>query len=256
MTSRHTSVPCKRGKRVVIGLIMAGGRGERMRGSGIDIPKPLVRVTDVPLLEWNVRAYCAAGIERIVISAAASDEEVITFARGRCADIAHSANAELSVLLEPTALGNIGCARELSSFNEAVLLTFADNLTALDLHALLTHHESLDPVLTFAVHYEPFHVPFGVLEMDGGNVVGYEEKPDLPVLISSGTSVLSSQALAAIPAGRASGISDLFQSVCGSGGVVAGYLHNAPWVDVNDASAVSRAEAMVRANPAAFDKLR
>ena len=51
MTIRDTSVPCKRGEHVVIGLIMAGGRGERMRDSGIDIPKPLVRVTGVPLLD-------------------------------------------------------------------------------------------------------------------------------------------------------------------------------------------------------------
>ncbi len=239
---------------MVIGLIMAGGRGERMRGSGIDIPKPLVPVADVPLLEWNVRAYCTAGIERIVIATAARDEEVITFARGRCADIARRVGAELSVLLESTALGNIGCARELSSFNQVVLLTFADNLTALDLNALLDHHQSQDAVLTLAMHYEAFHLPFGVLEIEGGRVVGYEEKPDLPVLISSGTSVLSSQSLAAIPAERPSGISELFRSVRGSEGVVAGYLHNAPWIDVNDARAVSRAEEMVRANPAAFNR--
>ena len=159
----------------------------------------------------------------------------------------------MSVLLESSALGNIGCARDLSSVDTTVLLTFADNLTALDLYALLTYHESLDAVLTLAVHYEPFHVPFGVVEMDGAGVIGYEEKPDLPVLISSGTSVLSNRALEAIPAGRPSGISDLFQSVRGSDGVLAGYLHSDPWVDVNDAGAVSRAEAMVRANPAAFD---
>lgn len=241
---------------MVIGLIMAGGRGERMRDSGIEVPKPLVRVADVPLLEWNVRAFCAAGIERIVVSTAAGDEEVITFANGRCADIAGRTGVELSVLVESAALGNVGCARLLSSYNQAVLLTFADNLTAMDLRALLDHHQRSDAMLTLAAHHEPFPLPFGVLEIEGASVVGYEEKPHLRVLVSSGTSVLSTQALAAIPAEGATGISDLFRSVRGSAGVVMAYLHDAPWVDVNDGDALSRAEAMVRVNHVAFNRLR
>ena len=64
----------------VVALIMAGGRGERMRLSGVDLAKPLVPVLGTTLLERNLRALHRHGFEQVVVSVAAGDEEVLALA--------------------------------------------------------------------------------------------------------------------------------------------------------------------------------
>jgi NDP-sugar pyrophosphorylase family protein len=84
----------------VVALIMAGGRGERMRLSGIDVPKPLVPVLGVPLLERNVRHLLQHGLDDIVVSVAADNAEVRAFVE----------SLPVEALVEATPMGNIGCA--------------------------------------------------------------------------------------------------------------------------------------------------
>jgi NDP-sugar pyrophosphorylase family protein len=73
------------------------------------------------------------------------------------------------------------------------------------------------------------------------------------VLISSGICALAARALAAVPKDEPVGMSSLVQSLIDRGEFVAEYRHNAPWVDVNDAEALQRAEALVAEHWEAFE---
>ncbi|MDX6552442.1 MAG: NDP-mannose synthase, partial [Gaiellales bacterium] len=222
---------------------MAGGRGERMRASGIDVPKPLVPVRGVPLIELGVRRLLWCGFTEIVV-AVPGDGPVGRFAEHRLGPLASAAGARLRVYAEPEPLGNIGCAGMLRGEGD-VLTVYADNVTSLDLRDVLRHHAESGAALTLAAHDEPFRLPYGRLDIEAGRVVGYSEKPAIAVTVSSAIAVLGSAATEVIPADRPTGLVDLTVELLRRGLPVAAYEHRAPWVDVNDAGGVRRAETLL-----------
>lgn len=233
---------------------MAGGRGERMRSSGAHLPKPLMTVRGVSLLERNLYRLLAAGLDMIVVSVPAGVPEIGRFAETRGAAVAAAAGARLALIEETSPLGNIGCAGHLrGQAAERVLVTYADNLTALDLRAILDRHAVTDAACTLAVHEEEVRLPYGELSVCGDRVVEYREKPQTRVLISSAVSVLSPPALRLLPLDRPTGLVDLFSVLQSHGLPVAAFRHQAPWVDVNDTAALGRAEELVAGNWRSFE---
>src|SRR5688500_16871663 len=136
--------------RALLTLIMAGGQGERARRSIGPIPKPLLAVRGVPLIERNLRTLLLQGFHDIVVSLPQSSSEVKRFVLGRGRDLIDTAGGTLELLEEQTPRGNIGCAAELFGRTETVVVVFADNLTTLDLRLLLETHRSNDSSLTLA----------------------------------------------------------------------------------------------------------
>ena len=233
---------------------MAGGRGGRMRAAGAQVPKPLVSVLGTPLLEWNLEALLRAGYRDLVVAVPAHTPEIGELASGRGRRLAERHGATLRLFEETRPLGNIGAAAEIGAVDGDLLVVYGDNLTGLRLPALLEHHRRVDAALTTAVHMEPFRVPFGAVEIEDGLLVAYREKPELPILVSSGVYALGPAAIAAIPKGTPTGASDLVNRLLSSGARVGAYEHRAPWIDVNDVEAVARAEALVAAHPEVFGR--
>ena len=232
---------------------MAGGRGERMRAGGASIPKPLVPIHGVPLLEWNLATLLRAGFRDLVVAVPAHTPEIGEFARDRGGALARRSGAALRLFEETRPLGNIGAAAEITPADPELLVVYADNLTALPLPALVEHHRRTNATLTTAVHLEPFRIPFGAVEIEDGLLVAYREKPELPIRVSSGVYLLGPAAVAAIPRGEPMGASDLVNRLLASGARVGAYEHASPWIDVNDVEGVARAEALVAAHPEAFE---
>ena len=108
-----------------------------MSAPGVRVPKPLVEVAGATLLERNLVALLRAGLRDIVVSAPAAVPEIgeATLQRGRA--LCEAAGVGLSLLMEDEPLGNIGCARQLAGTADEVLVTYADNLTTLDLRLVL-----------------------------------------------------------------------------------------------------------------------
>lgn len=234
-------------------LVMAGGRGERLRASGASVPKPLVTIGGVPLLERNLLTLLSSGFRDIVIAVPAHTPEIGDFARARGGVLVDAFAGQLRIFEENSPLGNIGAAAEVSPSDGELLIIYADNLTALDLNALVNHHRSTGAALTAAVHLEPFRLPYGEVQVEDGMIVSYDEKPERRVLISSGVFVLSSVATLLLPRGRRTEVSWLVNRLLGDGIKVAAFFHDAPWIDINDAAAVLRAEQLVAASGDAFE---
>ena len=223
-------------------LVMAGGRGERMRASGVTTAKPLVAVGGRTLLEHNLLALLDRGVRDIVVATPAHSPEVAEFVRGPCRQRVSSRGGDLRLYEEQQPLGNIGAAAEIDRRDPDLLVVFADNLTTLDLAAIVGHHRKARAALTTAVHFEPFRIPFGEVEVRDGWVVSYTEKPEHRVLVSSGVLVLGPAAIARIPRGRPTGISWLANQLLAAGERIAAFPHQASWIDVNDMGAAERAE--------------
>ena len=234
-------------------LVMAGGQGERLRSSGTLIPKPLLPVLGVPLLERNLLTLLASGFRDITVAVPAHTPEIGAFVESRCRRLAESYAARLAVLVERVPLGNIGAAREVQAGNADLLVIYADNLTALDLNDLVSLHRSSNAALTSAVHLEPFRVPYGEVQVENGAIVAYREKPERRVLVSSGVFVVSPAARSLLPLGERTEVSWLVNRLLAERLPVAAYHHEAPWIDINDTAAIARAEQLITAHPERFD---
>jgi NDP-sugar pyrophosphorylase family protein len=241
----------------VVGVIMAGGTGERMRRSGESVPKPMVTVLGCPLVERNLFALLRAGVTEVVVVVSATGvaaELVTEWANGRGRLLAGAVGGRLDVVVESSPMGNAGALTLVGPPGSTLVLVFADNLTSLDLAGLVSAHVVASVDLTLAVHDETFRLPYGVVEQDDGVVTGYREKPSLPVTVGSGIAVVGPRALAALAGGSLpAGMVDLVQGVVDAGLAVRAIAHHAVWVDVNDAETRKRAEALVRADPDAFE---
>ena len=236
-------------------VIMAGGRGERMARSGVDAPKPLVPIAGVTLLERNLRLLLRHGFDRILVSVAAGDIEVRDAVATRLRPIGDQAGIAVDELVEEGPLGNIGAVRLLVGAVDPVLVVYADNLTGIDLRQIYDDHVAGDADLTLAAHLEPFVMPFGELAADPddpGLLARYSEKPTYRPLVSSAVIVLGPRAVERAGVGGPIGISQLAQALVDDGRVVRLWLHDAPWVDVNDRAAIDRAERLVAAHPDVF----
>ena len=236
-------------------IIMAGGRGERMARSGVRDPKPLVTVAGVTLLEWNLRLLVRSGVDRVLVSVAAGDREVRDVVAARLRAIGEQDGVAVDELVEERPLGNIGPVGLLAGSVDRVLVVYADNLTGLDLQALDDDHLAGDADLTLAAHHEPFVMPFGELSTaadDPRRLLAYTEKPTYRPLVSSGVMVLGRRAVDRAVVEGPIGISQLAQALVDEGGAVRLWIHDAPWVDVNDRPAIERAEQLVARHPELF----
>jgi NDP-sugar pyrophosphorylase family protein len=216
-----------------IGLIMAGGQGERMVRSGVVGRKPLVEVGGVSLLERNIWMMARGGCRRIYVALTRADA---AREADRIADFAARA-AGIGVAIAP------------------LMVVYADNLTTLDLAALAAAHRASGAAMTLAAHDEPFRMPYGALEVDADDpdlLAAYREKPVYSILVGSGLAVVTAAALRSLPQGTPLGLVDAANRLTAGGAVVRLYRHQALWIDVNDAAKLAAAEALLSGD-AAFE---
>lgn len=234
-------------------LIMAGGRGERLRASGPPTPKPLIRVRGVPLLEHSLLRLLTNGFRDIVVAVPAHTPEIGQYVRTRGQMVADPFGCHLRVYEEISPLGNIGAAAELDVGDSDLLVVYADNLTALDLNELVQYHRRTGAALTSAVHLEPFRIPYGEVQVRDEMIVTYLEKPERRILVSSGVFVLSPATIGRLPRGQRIEVAWLANRLLADGARVAAFRHDAPWIDVNDVAAVARAERLLADHADAFE---
>jgi NDP-sugar pyrophosphorylase family protein len=220
-------------------LIMAGGRSERMRARGDTRHKALRVVAGRRLFDWNLQALRYFGFREIYVAVNAQEHDLIQYLRSF---------SDLHLLIETAPLGTIGAARGLPERVTDAIVVNADNLTNLDLAALAQFHVAEDAALTIATHEEAFQIPWGKVVAEGDRVVRYEEKPRVLVRVSSGTYVLNRRAIDTIEPDQRLDLPDLVSALLAASAPVRAWAHSAEWIDVNDETALARAEDVVHAS--------
>lgn len=228
-------------------LVVAGGAGERMRRSGSETAKPLVVVGGRPLLQHNVETLLDHGFTDIAIAVSAEQPAVRSFAQETCAELIARARGAFRLIAEESPLGSIGSAAFVDADADDILVVNADNLTTLDLAALVRDHRGSGADATLAVHEEPFAMPFGEVTLDGDRVVAYTEKPTYRITIATAVTVLGRGAIDLITPGEFINLPHLAQRMLDGGRTIHAYAHDAPWIDVNDLTAARRAASMLAA---------
>jgi NDP-sugar pyrophosphorylase family protein len=208
----------------------------------------MIEILGISLIERNVRQLLGFGFRNLGVVVSSEEEALQEFVVERIAPIAAESLAKLSLFVEAAPLGNIGFVGTIENVDD-VLVTYVDNLTGIDTTALLAHHRQMAYDLTIATHVESVQLPYGVLQIRDGLVVGYDEKPVMSHVISSGTCVVGRRARDLMPQGARVDARELFRLCSNAGARIGSYMHTALWVDVNDAGATQRACELMKMHP-------
>jgi NDP-sugar pyrophosphorylase family protein len=225
-------------------LVMAGGRGTRLRGDG---PKPLARIAGVPLLELAVRRLHRAGLLEITLALGHGAPEIR-------AHLAAWRDAPLQpeLLVEEQPLGTLGALSLLPEDGRPVLVTNADLVTTSDPRPLLEVFAARRADLLLATRAERHRLRFGEVLADAdGRVTDYLEKPEKRWRIAAGSCVVGPAARALLPRGERCDVPELVRRALAAGLLVIACPDESAWVDVNDAEDLRAAEELLRREPAA-----
>jgi mannose-1-phosphate guanylyltransferase len=220
-------------------VLQAGGKGTRLHPATVSLPKPLLRVGGMPMVERLLRQLVNSGVRLVSIIVGWHGEQVenhIKHISGLPADL------QLEFIREPAPMGNIGALSLLPPSTAPVLFAFGDLVTDLDFNELLARHRSMGAVATLASHYETHQLTLGELHIRDSQVIDYQEKPLKKFLICSGIAVFEPPVLQLLDPTRPAGISTLIQAALANNMKVAHWIHGAFWMDINTPEALEVAE--------------
>jgi NDP-sugar pyrophosphorylase family protein len=226
----------------VEGILLAGGKAERLGDAAQGRPKALVLVGGRPIAEYQVRALVAAGVSRVIVSCRAGDEELFEAALG-------GLGVELAFAPESEPLGRGGGLRLAAQQRRETGPCFAlnaDELFDVDLQALLAHHRARSPAATISV--APLQSPYGVVEIGDDDLVqAFREAPQLPHWVNMGVYVLDDDAFARLPE-RGDHEQTTFPELAQEGRLLA-FRHQGIWLTINTPKDLRRAEEHYAAHP-------
>jgi NDP-sugar pyrophosphorylase family protein len=206
-------------------VILAGGKAERLGEAAGGRPKALVELGGRPLAAYQVQQLSAAGVERVLVSCAAGQEDVFEASLS-------GIGPEIVAVPEPEPLGRGGGIRYAAAARREQGDLFAlngDELVDVDLSQLLALHRERGAAATITV--VPLRSPFGVVDLDDDLVTGFREAPRLDQWVSCGIYVLGEEALARFPE-RGDHETTTFPELAAEGRLRA-LRHEGVWLTVN-----------------------
>jgi dTDP-glucose pyrophosphorylase len=209
-------------------VIMAGGLGTRLRPHTEQCPKPMLPVAGKPMLEHIIERAKGEGFIRFVISIQYLGHIIEDyFGNGECLGV------RIDYLKESTPLGTAGALSMLSPVPEIpFVVTNGDVLSDIKYGELLDFHARHSAVATMAVRLHEWQHPFGVVQTQGVDIVGFEEKPVVRSNINAGVYALSHEALNFLERDEPCDMPTLFEKAQANGKRVVAYPMHEPWLDV------------------------
>lgn len=212
-------------------VILAGGKGTRLAPYTHILPKPLMPIGDMPIMELLLWQMQRAGIRDIVLTVGHLSELLRTFFKE-----GEKWGVHISYSYEDTPLGTAGPLSLVDGLTETFFVTNGDVMTTLDLGELLAFHKEQGGAATIAVQKRQVKVNLGVVQMDGGyDITGYIEKPNYDYTVSMGIYVFEPRVLQYIPHNEYLDFPDLVLKLIDAREKVIAYPFDGYWKDLGNA---------------------
>lgn len=208
-------------------VVLAGGTGTRLRPYTTVLPKPLMPVGEMPVLEILLRRLAAAGFVRINLAVGYLAELIEAyFADGQRFGV------ELVYWRETQPLGTAGPIAEMDLRGDHVLVMNGDLLTTLDFAPFMEGHRTSGAAASLAVRSREVPIDFGVVHLDGADVASFEEKPVITYDVSMGVYAFERRVVELIPHGLKYDFPDLLGHVLERGWPVHAHRSTDFWLDI------------------------
>ena len=210
-------------------VILAGGKGTRLKPYTIVFPKPLMPIGDKPILEIVIRQLKSYGFDEVIITVGHLAELIMTFF-----DDGSKFSIKIGYSREDKPLGTAGGLGLIKQeLNETFLMMNGDVLTTLNYSDLVKYHKRDGAIATIALSKRDVYIDFGVVELDDDNsIVGYTEKPKIDYLVSMGAYVFDPRVLEYIRPNEYLDFPDLIRKLISNGETVKGYVYDGYWLDI------------------------
>lgn len=209
-------------------VILAGGEGARLAPYTTILPKPLLPIGEMPILEIIIKQLSSSGFKKITIAVGHMAELIMTyFGAGNKIGI------KISYSKEEVPLGTAGPLSLIKNLKETFLLMNGDILTDINYNELISYHYQQKAEVTIASYVRKVDIDFGVLECnEQGEVTNYFEKPVYSHLVSMGIYVFEPSVLAYIEPGIRMDYPDLILKLIKMEKRVARFIHKGYWLDI------------------------
>jgi len=209
-------------------VIQAGGKGARLYPYTKVLPKPLMPVGDLPILEIVIRQLAARGFHDIHITVGYLGEMIKL-----CCGDGSRWGVRIRYWPEPKPLGTMGPLRQISGLDQPFLVMNGDLLTDFDFAAFYRWHRGHDAALSVATYMKPVTISLGVLQTTpGGKITGFAEKPTMHFACSMGIYCIDPSLLPMIPREEPFGFDDLMHAVLAHGLDARSYPFAGTWMDI------------------------
>lgn len=222
-------------------VLMAGGKGERLRPLTEKTPKPLLKVGDKCIIDHNIDRLISYGIKHINVT--------VNYLREQLEEHYQEPRYGIKVqtVREPKFLGTIGSVKFVPSFyNDTVLVMNSDLFTNIDYEDFFLHFQQHDAEMSVAAVPYNVSIPYGILDLDGRNIKGLLEKPQYNHYANAGIYLIKRQALEEIPNNEFFNATDLIEKLISEGKKVIRYPLNGTWIDIGNPQEYQKAKDLVK----------
>lgn len=210
-------------------VILAGGKGRRLKPYTTSFPKPMMPVGDKPILEILIRQLALYGQKDIILAVGHLAELLMSFFGD-----GSQFGVKIQYSREETPLGTIGpvsLVRE--KLKETFMVINGDTLTDLDYSKLLAHHKKSKCIATVALSKRVIEIDFGVPTLTAKSTIEkYEEKPKMTYQVGTGICVFEPEIFTYIKTGERLDLPDVLKRLFASGKTVNAYVHEGYWFDI------------------------
>lgn len=222
-------------------VLMAGGKGERLRPLTEKTPKPLLEVGGKCIIDHNVDRLISYGVEHINVTVNYLAEQLEKhFAAPRN-------GVRVRTFREPKFLGTIGSIKFVDTFyNDTILVMNSDLFTNIDYEDFFLHFQQNDAEMSVAAVPYNISIELGILDLDGRNIKGLIEKPKYNYYANAGIYLIKRRALAEIPEDTFFHATHLVEKLIAQGKKVIRYPLNGTWIDIGTPQEYQKAKDLVK----------
>ena len=222
-------------------VLMAGGKGERLRPLTEKTPKPLLPVGNKAIIDHNIDRLINCGVKHISVTVNYLKEQIEEhFAEPR-------GEIKVQTVREPKFLGTIGSIKFVKKFyNDTVLLMNSDVFTNINFEDFYLHFKEHDAVMSVAAIPYSVSVPYGIFDLDGRDILGLIEKPTYNFYANAGIYLIKREALKEIPEDTMFHSTDLIEKLISERKRVIRFPLNGTWIDIGNPQEYQKANELVK----------
>lgn len=223
-------------------VIMAGGKGERLRPLTESTPKPLLKVGNKPIIEYNIDSFKNHGISKCWISINYLGEQIENFAKEKQTEF-----LEIKTIREDYPMGTIGSIKLIEKFEkETIMVCNSDLLNNVNLEAFYLDFINSGTDLSVVTIPYTVNIPYAVLELQNEFVTNLQEKPSYTYYSNGGIYLFKKHLLDLIPENCAFSATDFMEKIIENQLKIKSYPHHGYWLDIGKHEDYKRANEDIK----------